>query len=81
MEIDEDSLDIQLTKTKSDAGDRIVPALVANIPILNVKSSDAEKINIEKEKAEGKIEEKVEKAKNVETDVKPKKSTKKSAKK
>ena len=81
MEIDEDSLDIQLTKTKSDAGDRIVPALVANIPILNVKPSDAEKINIEKEKAEGKIEEKVEKAKNVETDVKPKKSTKKSAKK
>ena len=81
MEIDEDSLDIQLTKTKSDAGDRIVPALVANIPILNVKSSDAEKINIEKEKAEGKIEDKVEKAKNVETDVKPKKSTKKSAKK
>lgn len=81
MEIDEDSLDIQLTKTKSDAGDRIVPALVANIPILNVKSSDAEKINIEKEKAEGKIEEKVEKAKNVETDVKPKKPTKKSAKK
>lgn len=81
MEIDEDSLDIQLTKTKSDAGDRIVPALVANIPILNVKSSDAEKINIEKEKAEGKIEEKVEKAKNVETDVKPKKSSKKLAKK
>ena len=81
MEIDEDSLDIQLTKTKSDAGDRIVPALVANIPILNVKSSDAEKINIEKEKAEEKIEEKVEKAKNVETDVKPKKPTKKSAKK
>ena len=81
MEIDEDSLDIQLTKTKSDAGDRIVPALVANIPILNVKSSDAEKINIEKEKAEGKIEEKVEKVKNVEPDVKPKKPAKKSAKK
>lgn len=77
MEIDEDSLDIQLTKTKSDAGDRIVPALVANIPILNVKSSDAEKINIEKEK----VEEKVEKAKNVEPEVKPKKSAKKSAKK
>ena len=27
MEIDEESLDIQLTKTQSDAGDRIVPAL------------------------------------------------------
>ena len=77
MEIDEDSLDIQLTKTKSDAGDRIVPALVANIPILNVKSSDAEKINIEKEK----VEEKVEKVKNVEPEVKPKKPAKKSAKK
>ncbi len=77
MEIDEDSLDIQLTKTKSDAGDRIVPALVANIPILNVKSSDAEKINIEKEK----IEEKVEKSNNVAPDVKPKKTTKKSIKK
>ncbi len=77
MEIDEDSLDIQLTKTKSDAGDRIVPALVANIPILNVKSSDAEKINVEKEK----VEEKVEKVKNVDPDVKPKKPAKKSAKK
>ena len=39
MEIDEDSLDIQLTRTKSDDGDRVVPALVANIPIKNVKSS------------------------------------------
>lgn len=77
MEIDEDSLDIQLTKTKSDAGDRIVPALVANIPILNVKSSDAEKLNIDKEKPE----EKVEKTKNVEAEVKPKKSAKKTTKK
>ena len=39
MEIDENYLDIQLTKTKSDAGDRVVPALVANIPILNVKTN------------------------------------------
>ena len=39
MEIDEECLDIQLTKTKSDAGDRVVPALVANIPILNVKTT------------------------------------------
>lgn len=37
MEIDEESLDIQLTKEKSDSGDRIVPALIANIPIINVK--------------------------------------------
>lgn len=39
MEIDESALDIQLTKTKSEDGDRVVPALVANIPIRNVKSS------------------------------------------
>jgi len=44
MEIDEEALDIQLTKVKSDAGDRIVPQLVANIPILNVKASEAEKL-------------------------------------
>ncbi|MGE5473381.1 MAG: cell division topological specificity factor MinE [Ignavibacteriales bacterium] len=39
MEIDESELDIQLTKTKSDEGNRVVPALVANIPIRNVKNS------------------------------------------
>ncbi len=39
MEIDEGALDIQLTRTKSDEGDRTVPALVANIPIKNVKNS------------------------------------------
>ncbi len=39
MEIDESTLDIQLTRTKSDDGDRIVPALVANIPIKNVKNA------------------------------------------
>lgn len=39
MEIDEDELDIQLTRTKSEEGDRIVPALVANIPIRSVKNS------------------------------------------
>lgn len=39
MEIDESALDIQLTRTKSDDGDRVVPALVANIPIRNVKNS------------------------------------------
>lgn len=46
MEIDEEALDIQLTKIKSDEGDRIVPQLVANIPILNVKSTDIEKLNV-----------------------------------
>ncbi len=39
MEIDEDSLDIQLTKTMSEEGEGVVPALVANIPIKNVKNS------------------------------------------
>lgn len=37
MEIDEESLDIQLTRTNSDDGERVVPALVANIPIKNMK--------------------------------------------
>ena len=39
MEIDENELDIQLTKTKSEDGNRYVPALVANIPIRNVKNT------------------------------------------
>jgi cell division topological specificity factor len=39
MDIDETALDIQMTRTKSEDGDRIVPALIANIPIRNVKSS------------------------------------------
>ncbi len=38
MEIDEEALDIQLTKTVSDEGEGIVPALIANIPIKSVKS-------------------------------------------
>lgn len=39
MDVDESALDIQLTKTKSEDGERIVPALIANIPIKNVKNS------------------------------------------
>ncbi len=39
MDIDEGALDIQLTRTKSEDGDSVVPALVANIPIRNVKNS------------------------------------------
>lgn len=39
MEIDEKELDIQLTKTNSDDGERIVPALVANIPIKGMKNA------------------------------------------
>ena len=40
MEIEEEHLDIQLTKTTSEDGDRIVPALVANIPIRSMKSGN-----------------------------------------
>mgnify|MGYP000577928169 CR=1 FL=1 len=39
MDIDEGALDIQLTKTRSEEGEGNVPALVANIPIRNVKGS------------------------------------------
>jgi cell division topological specificity factor len=39
MDVDENALDIQLTRTKSEDGERVVPALVANIPIRNVKNS------------------------------------------
>lgn len=39
MEIDEEALDIQLTKTVSEEGEGVVPALIANIPIKSVKSS------------------------------------------
>lgn len=37
VEIDEDGLDIKLTKTKRDEDDTMVPALVANIPIKKMK--------------------------------------------
>lgn len=37
IEIDREEMDIQLTKTQTDDGERIVPALVANIPIKKVK--------------------------------------------
>lgn len=39
MDVDESALDIQLTRTKSDDGESIVPALYANIPIRNIKNS------------------------------------------
>jgi len=39
MDIDEEALDIQLTKTSSDDGERVVPALVANIPIKGMKNA------------------------------------------
>ncbi len=37
IDVDEELLDIQLTRTKSDDGESIVPALVANIPIKSLK--------------------------------------------
>jgi cell division topological specificity factor len=39
MDIDEGALDIQMTRTKSEDGEGFVPALVANIPIKNVRNS------------------------------------------
>jgi cell division topological specificity factor len=39
MDVDESALDIQLTRTRSEDGQSIVPALVANIPIKNVRNS------------------------------------------
>lgn len=39
MDVDESLLDIQLTKTKSDDGESMVPALYANIPIKNIRKS------------------------------------------
>jgi cell division topological specificity factor len=39
IDFDESALDIQMTRTKSDDGESVVPALIANIPIKNVKSS------------------------------------------
>ena len=39
MDVDESALDIQLTRTQSDDGKSMVPALYANIPIRNIRSS------------------------------------------
>ena len=36
-EIEEDGLEIKMSKTRSDDGDRPVSALVANIPLKNLK--------------------------------------------
>ncbi len=40
LDVEEEHLDIQLTKTTSEDGERIVPALVANIPIRAMKSGN-----------------------------------------
>jgi cell division topological specificity factor len=39
MDVDESALEIQLTKTRSDDGQSVVPALYANIPIKNIRKS------------------------------------------
>ena len=39
MEIDEEALDIQLTRIKSEDSNTTVPALVANIPIKSVRNT------------------------------------------
>ena len=39
MDVDESALEIQLTKTRSDDGQSVVPALYANIPIRNIRKS------------------------------------------
>ena len=39
MEIDEQGLEIKLTRTKRDIDDSTVPALVANIPIKRMKDN------------------------------------------
>ena len=38
MDVDEEGLDIQITQTKSETSNSIVPALFANIPIKRLRS-------------------------------------------
>lgn len=41
IEIEQDEFDISLTRTKSEDGERMVPALVANIPINKMKQGSS----------------------------------------
>lgn len=43
MDVDTDALDIQITTTSSEDGNRTVPALFANIPIKDMKNGNPEK--------------------------------------
>ncbi|HIV03021.1 MAG TPA: cell division topological specificity factor MinE [Candidatus Aphodoplasma excrementigallinarum] len=45
IEIDQNELEIQVTRTKSEDGERVVPALVANIPINKMKANAGDKKN------------------------------------
>jgi len=78
MEIDESCLDIQLTKTKSDESGRIVPMLVTNIPILNVKTTESKKEEPAKKVEAEAVEEAVE---EIVAEKKPKAAAKKTVKK
>ena len=51
IEIDQNEFDVQVTRTKSEDGERIVPALVANIPISKMKDPSQEVVS-EDEKTE-----------------------------
>ena len=43
LDVDTDALDIQITTTPSEDGNRTVPALFANIPIKDMKNGNPEK--------------------------------------
>ncbi len=45
IEIDQNELEIQVTRTKSEDGERVVPALVANIPINKMKANSGDNKN------------------------------------
>ena len=44
LEIDEKTLDIQMTNTRSEDGKTMVPALIANIPIRKVKGKQTTRV-------------------------------------
>lgn len=47
IEIEQDEFNIELTRVKSDEGDRVVPALVANIPFNKMKPGAVEISEVE----------------------------------
>ncbi len=57
IEIDQNEFDIQVTRTKSEDGERIVPALVANIPISKMKMAEDTEKNESKKANASKTEE------------------------
>lgn len=78
IEIDENAIDVRLTNKTNEDGTNGAPALYANIPITNVKTTSVQKENkedkkeeiSEKENKEEKIEQtKVENKENKETEI------------